>query len=56
MFRFLLFGVGAAALLLVAAYLFSGNRRYLGWARWVLLVSIALGVSFSLVLLVQRVL
>jgi hypothetical protein len=56
LFRFLLFGVGAASLLLVAVYLASGNRRYLGWARWLLLVSIALGVSFSLVLLVQKVL
>lgn len=54
MFRAVLFGIGAAVLCCVALYFATGQARYLRWARYFLLGSLAAGVGFSLVLLAQR--
>jgi len=54
MFRGLLFLFVAAIAACVLAYFLRGDKRYLLWARRLLLSGLGVGVVFSLVLLVKR--
>jgi hypothetical protein len=52
--RLLVIGAAIATALLVAGYLFSGDRRYLRWARRALLYSAAAALVFFAILLLER--
>jgi hypothetical protein len=53
-FRVLLAAFGVAVLFCAARFVFTGQRRYIRWAVWLLMAALASGVLFFSVLLVSR--
>jgi len=54
-FRALLIFFAIAVVICVALYLFSGNRKYLGWAGRLFKVAIAAALLFFVVLMLERI-
>lgn len=56
LFRLLLFVFGAAVVFLAVRYMATGERRYLNWAGRLIVLFLACGVAFSVILLLTRLL